>query len=740
MSASPKVIGLEEGWSGIKEKAIDALEDILNTGVDKTTKTFSPNTFMPIYTTCYNMCTQRQPYNWSEQLYQRHGDTIKAYLQSTVLPALRDKHDEYLLKELNHRWLNHKIMNKWMTRFFMYLDRYYVKHHSLPTLAEAGLKLFKTLIFDVVKKDAVNAMLALINRERDGEIVDRGLLKCCVEVFEAMGLGSLDAYNQDFEDFLLTNSEEYYARKSQEWIQTDSTPAYMKKAEDSLGLESQRVLNYLNTSTESKLLRVCEKELLEKHERELLDKEGSGCRFLLENDKSEDLSRMYRVFSRVDEGLPPVAAIVKQHIEQMGNEVVNRREAQIASDPKKESASDPALIKELLELHDKYKGVVNGQFAGNALFQKALKEAFVEFINRSVGKFTSADYMSTFCDRILKGQQKLSEQQVEEFLEKVVQIFSYLTDKDLFAEIYRNQLSKRLLNQRSASDDAERAMIGKLKLQCGAQFTGKMEGMLNDLAIGADHKADFEKHLTATAETISLDKFEVQVLTTGYWPTYKALEVNLPPAMVKCTAVFKDYYDHKTSHRRLQWVHGLGGAEVTARYKKKKYDLSVTTLQSIMLLEFNAEKEFVTFPEMVEALNLSEETVKRLMHSVSCGKHKLIEKIPKGRTIGLDDKFAFNEKFTCPMRKIRVAMASLEESHNPKRVEEDRSIAIEAAVVRIMKARKTLPHQQLLAEVLSQLAFFRPNPKVIKRRIEALIDREYLERDPEKASTYRYLA
>lgn len=124
MSQSPKVIGLEEGWNNeIKTKAIDVLEEILNTGVDKTNKTFPPGTFMPIYTTCYNMCTQRQPYNWSEQLYQRHGDTIKNYLSSTVLPALRDKHDEYLLKELHHRWTNHKIMNKWMTRFFMYLDR-----------------------------------------------------------------------------------------------------------------------------------------------------------------------------------------------------------------------------------------------------------------------------------------------------------------------------------------------------------------------------------------------------------------------------------------------------------------------------------------------------------------------------------------------------------------------------------------------------------------------------------------
>jgi len=321
-----------------------------------------------------------------------------------------------------------------------------------------------------------------------------------------------------------------------------------------------------------------------------------------------------------------------------------------------------------------------------------------------------------------------------------VQLFSYLTDKDFFADIYRNQLAKRLLNGRSKSDDAERTMIQKLKLRCGAQFTSSMEGMINDLNIAADHLRDFETHLqNVDAGEMPVPEFKVRVLTTGFWPTYQVTNVRLPKAMNDCIVAFEKWYTGKTSHRTIKFMYSLGSAVVRGHFKKW-YDMQVTTLQAALLMCFNTGKE-ATFQSLCTQTNLSDEVMKRALHSLSCGRYRILLKSnPKSRTIRITDKFKVNPKFSCPMRRVRIPMASLNVSHDKKRVTEDRSIAIEAAIVRIMKARKVLAHQKLVTEVLSQLAFFKPNPKVVKRRIEHLIDREYLARHKDQKNVYRYLA
>ena len=80
-----------------------------------------------------------------------------------------------------------------------------------------------------------------------------------------------------------------------------------------------------------------------------------------------------------------------------------------------------------------------------------------------------------------------------------------------------------------------------------------------------------------------------------------------------------------------------------------------------------------------------------------------------------------------------------EQKATEERVFQDRQYQIDAAIVRIMKMRKTLSHNLLLSELYNQLRF-PVKPPDLKKRIESLIDRDYMERDKDNSNQYNYVA
>ncbi|KAE9591090.1 putative cullin protein, neddylation [Lupinus albus] len=738
-----KTIDLEQGWD-FMQKGIMKLKNILE-GLPE--PQFSSEDYMMLYTTIYNMCTQKPPHDYSQQLYDKYRESFEEYIISTVLPSLREKHDEYMLRELVKRWANHKIMVRWLSRFFHYLDRYFIARRSLPPLNEVGLTCFRDLVYKELNGKVRDAVISLIDQEREGEQIDRALLKNVLDIFVEIGMGQMDHYEDDFEAAMLKDTSAYYSRKASNWILEDSCPDYMLKAEECLKREKDRVAHYLHSSSEPKLLEKVQHELLSVYANQLLEKEHSGCHALLRDDKVEDLSRMFRLFSKIPRGLDPVSSIFKQHVTAEGMALVKLAE-DAASNKKPEKKDivglqEQVFVRKVIELHDKYLTYVNKCFQNHTLFHKALKEAFEIFCNKGVGGSSSAELLATFCDNILKkgGSEKLSDEAIEETLEKVVKLLAYISDKDLFAEFYRKKLARRLLFDKSANDDHERSILTKLKQQCGGQFTSKMEGMVTDLTLAKENQTSFEEYLSNTPSADPGIDLTVTVLTTGFWPSYKSFDLNLPAEMVRCVEVFKEFYQTKTKHRKLTWIYSLGTCNISGKFEPKTMELIVTTYQASALLLFNSSDR-LSYSEIMTQLNLSDDDVIRLLHSLSCAKYKVLNKEPNTKTISSTDNFEFNSKFTDKMRRIKIPLPPVDEKKKViEDVDKDRRYAIDASIVRIMKSRKVLTYQQLVMECVEQLGrMFKPDVKAIKKRIEDLISRDYLERDKDNANLFRYLA
>ncbi|ORY98895.1 Cullin [Syncephalastrum racemosum] len=684
-------------------------------------------------------------YNSLSKWLENHLDKIRAESEQHM--------DEALLQYYTKQWIRYTTAARVVNNIFMYLNRYWVKReidedrkndvHDVFTLTLVN---WKRHMFTYVHHNVIAAVLKLIERERNGETIETGLIKSIVESFVSLGLdttdstkSNLDVYKQYFEEPFIQATEVYYTTESEKFISENSVPDYMKKAEARLQEEENRIQLYLHESTHKPLISKCETVLIKNHTEVIWE----GFQNLIDLDKQDDLHRMYALLARIQEGLDPLRRRFEDHVKKAGLGAIERISQQETVDPK-------TYVDALLEVHRKYNDLVQSAFSGEPGFVASLDKACGEFVNRNkvckASSSKSPELLARFCDSLLKKSAKNPEEnELEDVLNSIMTVFKYVEDKDVFQKFYSKMLAKRLVHDTSASDDAEGSMISKLKEACGFEYTSKLQRMLTDMSLSKELNDAFKNSLHDVSFG-NLD-FSVLVLGAGQWPlSAPSTEFNIPEDVVKVYDRFQKFYQTKHSGRKLNWLFHISKAELKVNYTKANragYTFQVSTYQMGVLLQYNNATSY-TYQDLQKNTALSPEALNPALGILVKAKVLLLG---EGQSANEPDtRYNLNLDFKSKRLRINLNMqmkteqkTETDETH--KTIEEDRKYLMQAAIVRIMKTRKVMKHVSLIEEVIMQLqSRFKPRVPDIKKCIDILLEKEFIERVEGQKDMYNYLA
>jgi len=244
--------------------------------------------------------------------------------------------------------------------------------------------------------------------------------------------------------------------------------------------------------------------------------------------------------------------------------------------------------------------------------------------------------------------------------------------------------------------------------------------------------------------------------------------------------IFEEYYSTQAEKRRLTWLYNQGSVVLNhtmldEKKRKRKVELTVSCIQACILLLFNESTSY-KFKDIREGLGTTEEMLKFSITPLVFSKMRILANrgpdgkgrakpkdeedegddggegdggAPKGlssASLQPEDIIQLTPLRTGGKLKItyppgHAGMLASERDGMVKKNLEERIIKIELALVRIMKARGTLKQQELIAESTKQLIkFFKPDPRLMKKRIENLMERGFMRRDEEDQTLIHYQA
>jgi len=314
-------------------------------------------------------------------------------------------------------------------------------------------------------------------------------------------------------------------------------------------------------------------------------------------------------------------------------------------------------------------------------------------------------------------------------------------------KIYAKLLAKRLINYSSFSFDTEKDMVKKLGAECGKAPVNKIDTMLNDISLSKEYQKKF-------SEKKPNNPISALILTSGNWPALGENDVSkMPQTMLTYAKEYEAFYkglDAAFSSRILKWVLAEGKVEMALNHSGQRIFLDVKTHQALILLMFEKEDSH-SYDKIQEVTGLKDNVLNEYLKFMCAhAPSSIFKREREGDSFSPKEIISFNKDFKSAQKKLilfSTKMAKALKDKNDvvdsdkamKELEQERGFQIDALGVRVMKHRKALKFNSLIEEVIRMCTIFQPQIPLIKKRIEALIEKGYFMRDEKDKALLIYV-
>ncbi|KAI0809184.1 Cullin [Irpex lacteus] len=633
-----------------------------------------------------------------------------------------------------------------------YLDREYIFHKKdLETSRALAYELFAKNILRVnpIHERIQGCIRGWLDWERNNEAqhASRSVVTRLVN-----RLIHHDQYEVVFEWYYLKITTEFYKAESQRLRDTLSAAEFMQRCEKRDIQEQKRSMDILPPRTWDAVQDATHRALLSDR-LDWIAKEAIPVQ--IANKDSDGLRRTYVLFSAVG-GLKVMQESFKWQVEVFVRNIVQDTTDEEHMVPKllafkafcdklvEQTFVDEVKTPQAVPSNPSTSAAaadteIQTEKVPNKDFGYAMIDAFAKGFRSRRNK--PAELIAKYIDKSMRrGQKGRDDRDYSAELDAALGLYRFTDDKDVFRAFYHRALAKRLLLEKSASDDHEKAMLKKLKEQYDPEF-GMGDHMFTDLSLSRDLMKEF-----TALERYANYKVSVMVLQHSVWPfAGRKGDVALPEWMGEELQAFMEFYKRKHSGHKLDWDHSLGTANLRARFNGGEKELSVSLYQAIILLLFN-EEEQKPFSEIKLLTQMEDGELRRTLQSLACGKKRVLKKQPPGKDVNDGDVFLFNADFTDPAFRVHINSIQVKETaEETKRtqslVEGDRKYALDAAIVRIMKGKQQMQYEQLKTATVDAVKHhFKPDIPMIKQRVDNLVEQDYLRRDEDDFSLLIYVA